>query len=173
MRNESKISPKSVGWAQADIVVALRAVPAGEGLPLFRVLGVANGFKTALDRNGNMTEGLTGQFRAIPFNNPNDVVESGVLYLPSGLHYQIAGALKTAMASDPHAQGRFSLDVYARASSNQVGYEYYGQSKVEAERADVFNDLMEQSGELPKLPTPEAIKAAEAKADESGATKTK
>lgn len=154
MRNESKISPKSVGWAQEDIKMRLRDVKTGEGLPLFRVLGVANGFKTALDRNNNVTEGLTGQFRAIPFNNPEDVVESGVLYLPSGLHYQIAGALKSAMADDRNAQGKFSMDVYARAANNQIGYEYYGVSKVEAEKADVFSDLAEASGDIPKLPAP-------------------
>lgn len=154
MRNEAKISPKSVGWAQEDIKIRLRDVKAGEGLPLFRVLGVANGFKQALDRNNNVTEGLTGQFRAIPFNNPDDVVESGVLYLPSGLHYQIAGALKSAMAEDRNAQGKFSMDVYARAASNQIGYEYYGQSNVEVAKADVFSELMDASGDIPKLPAP-------------------
>lgn len=159
VRNESKISPKSVGWAQEDIKMALRGVPQGQGLPLFRVLGVANGFKQALDRNGNVTEGLTGQFRAFSVKAPEDVVESGVLYMPGGLHYQVAGALKSEQASDARAQARFVIDVYARSANNQIGYEYYGETKVQAEKADVFADLTTSAGDMPKLPAPTPEKA--------------
>ena len=154
-RTESKISPKTVGWAQEDIKMALRDVPAGKGFPLMRVMGVANGFKQALDRNGNITEGLTGQFRAFSVRAPDDVVESGVLYMPGGLHFQIAGGLRSEQAADRSAQSRFVIDVYARAASNQIGYEYFGQTKVEAERADVFGDLMKAAGDMPSLPAPE------------------
>lgn len=84
------------------------------------------------------------------------MVESGVLYMPGGLHYQIAGALKSEQASDARAQARFVLDVYARAANNQIGYEYYGETKVAAEKADVFSDLTAAAGDMPALPAPAA-----------------
>lgn len=164
IRQESKLSPKSMGWAPEDIKIALRDVKQGDGVALFRVMGVANGTKMALDRNNNPTEGLTGQFKGTSTKGGDDV-ESGVLYLPGGLHYQIAGALKANQATDRSAQSKFVVDVFARHSSNQIGYEYYAATPVAPARADVFSELAEAAGEMPALPAP---KAAEPAADAKG-----
>lgn len=144
--------------------------------PLMRVMGVATGLKQAVDMNGEPTFGLVGQFLAI---NIAEEIEkpgsgeytSGVLYLPGGLQELVQAPLEVQM-NDPDkaiansASVQFSMDVFSVPATNKSGYSFEADLLGDAVRADPFAAIKATIGEtkLPALPSPDAIKKAQAKA---------
>src|SRR5665213_4082330 len=92
---KSKLVPKDLG--NPKIVLTL---PSGQDKYILgTIIGIASDIFTRTDPQMKTYEGLKGSFEGTPADKTKDVVQSGVLYLPSGIHELIADTLKTLDAN--------------------------------------------------------------------------
>lgn len=140
----TKISVKTVG---ADPALAKLS---DSPVHLMRVIGMATGIKDKEDARGEAITAILGDFEG---TNPasGEVYRSGVLYLPSGIHEMIVGALGT-----PGAKVEFGLDIFSVKATNRIGYSYTCKQIFKSEGRDSLADLREKVGEKVKALAPPA-----------------
>lgn len=124
---------------------------------LGRLIGIARGIVTRTDdKNGQVYEGLKGEFRSIPSEREiakgREPLESGICYIPDAFHNMVAAALAKAQENDRNAEINFAFEVIAVRASNPAGrsWEFRPLLPVKAE-----NRLDALMGEVQKaLPAP-------------------
>ena len=121
-----KITVKDIGGAPE------KAVAFDEGSKerhsLMRVYGVARRTKTKSLTNtttGEVShyEQLIGDFRAVNAQT-GERFQSGILYLPDGIHELIADPLDTAKENNESAEVTFAMDVFSERRNNKSKYGY-------------------------------------------------
>lgn len=147
----SKVTVKSVG---ADPKEAIRQ---NKKVPLARFWGVAEAIKYVNNRTtGDVNIALLGSFRAQNMET-GEVFDSGVMYLPGGLHDQLSGPF--VRAKDQHATVepiKFAIEVLAVPSKNPGGYSYEGRQLMKQEGVDPLAEM--SSAFVMALPKPGAAK---------------
>lgn len=83
------------------------------------IIGIATGVKSKVMDNGDVFEQIMGQFEGVRADN-GEVIESGILYLPSGIQERLAEPLKREGATDI----QFGIQIGTRLAPNAAGYEY-------------------------------------------------
>lgn len=147
----SKISIKSIGRSGAEWVTNKDGVT-----PLGRIAGYARGSIMKEDAQGNAIEALVGEFTAINLES-GEVFQSGVCYLPAGMHEQILAALrKPAGENAAPTAVQFAVEIACRKASNKAGYEYVGTMLDKPAESDPMEQLRHKyfSGAAPALTAP-------------------
>jgi len=133
----SKLSVKTLGCDPKECIVQKKAVP------LARFWGLAETVKYVVNRQtGDTNIALIGQFRGMNLQD-GEVFESGVMYLPSGLHDQLSGPLIKDMEAHSLPPIKFGIEVSATPAANPIGYSYQGKNFVKAEGHDPFAEIEE------------------------------
>lgn len=102
------------------------------------LIGIADGFiERTNPKDGEIMEGLIGQFRSIPALETAEELESGILFIPDAFHNLIAATLRQEKAKDPAAKVNFAFEVAAVRANNPQG------------RSWDFKPLMESESENP------------------------
>jgi len=105
------------------------------------VMGYVDKIITRTMPNGEVYEGFSGYFEAIPSNPELPVVQSGVCYFPSGFHNLIAEPLKDAQKTDENARIDFVFEVSAVKSNNPQGYSWEYTPKIASKSSDPLAHL--------------------------------
>lgn len=119
-----------------------------------RLFGMATGIKLKTAANGDVFESIVGSFEAVNAAT-GEVFQSGVLYLPAGLHERVAEALK---ADDAPSSIEFGIEVIAYHAKNPQGYSWKAKQLFKPSAADPLASLRDNAltGFVPKaLPAPE------------------
>ena len=139
-----KITISNLGCIPAAAVVE------GQSSPIARIYGIANGIKTVVDKNrGEVFEAITGSFEGVN-TKTGKVYQSGVLYLPSGIHGLLESAVKGEFhpevkneAGEVTRKGyhdfndvRFAMELSVVKAKNPAGYSYEAKSLVPAVKDD-------------------------------------
>jgi hypothetical protein len=155
-----KITVKDVG-AQPELILGNEDPKARH--PLMRVYGVARRTKVKSLTNPNTGEvshyeQLNGDFRAINAKT-GERFQSGILYLPEGIHELIADPLKSAAENNESAEVTFALDIWSERRNNLSKYGYGATVLGEPTVPDAIAAL-EKSIEhsAPALPAPKSSK---------------
>lgn len=134
-----------------------------------RIYGVASDtkVKTLTDtRDGSVKnyEQLKGQFRGINLTT-GERFQSGILYLPEGIHELLAEPLKAAHAANEDAEVTFGFDVFSEKRKNVAGYGYGAVVLGEPAADDAFARLESDfvKAGAPALPAPAEPKPETAK----------
>ena len=91
-------------------------------LVLGTLIGIADGFQERTNpKDGEVMEGLIGQFRSIPADPEADQLESGVLFIPDAFHNLIAATLRKAKETDANAKVNFAFEVASIRATNPQG----------------------------------------------------
>lgn len=99
-----------------------------ERWPLLRVYGVASRTKEKKLTNPNtgeisVYEAINGDFRAVNLHT-GERFQSGVLYLPDGIHDLIAEPLRQAKENHETAEVTFAMDLFSERRNNLSKYGY-------------------------------------------------
>jgi hypothetical protein len=149
--------PKSIFGVSEDGDMKARS-------PLMRVYGVAQRIKDKKLTNTvtgevNTYEALSGEFRAVNLKSGSRF-QSGLLYLPEGIHDLIANPLKSARENNETAEVTFAMDIYSRRTTSAAGYGYgavvLGEPTVPDEIAVIERAIEQTPGGAPALPNPDA-----------------
>jgi hypothetical protein len=138
----SKITLATTGGGR----IAKRAVTEEKELPCLRIFGIASGTKLKNAANGDKFEAIVGDFEAHNLET-GEVFNSGVLYLPAGLHERVAEPLKAEGAEAI----QFGIEISAFPANNPSGYSYKAKNVVKSETADPLAALRAQAVEGMKL----------------------
>lgn len=142
---------------------AVLAQPEGskEREPLIRVYGIARGTKQKklTNPNGdvNTYDMIVGDFRAVNMKS-GERFQSGVLYLPEGIHEMISSPLDAAKSANEQAEVTFGLDLFSERRTNVAGYGYGATILGEPQESDAVARLeasFDAAG-APALPAPPA-----------------
>lgn len=151
---ETKLVSKiSVGTMGCDASLAKRE---SRRIPLARVMGIARGIVQKVAQDGGPVYGLTGQFEGTNVQT-GQVYQSGVIYLPPGVHEMVLEPLDKAIADgDKAASITFALDIFSVPAANKAGYTYESADLAAAKRVDPLADLKAaiENKPLPKLEAP-------------------
>lgn len=122
-----------------------------------RIFGVASGIKEATDpRTKEPMYGLKGQFRGVNPAKPNVQYQSGVAWLPGGVHEMLVDAVIGDGVLDEkgrpvYSEVKFAVDVYSKPASSPAGYQFEVIPLIDAREADMMSEL---AAELPPLALP-------------------
>lgn len=152
-----KISPSTIGCNPEIAKIN------GEPATLARLRGICKG--TVLRVIPSQTKGgadqefigIVGSFEAVNLET-GEVFQSGVLYLPGGIHEMIISVLQ-GMPEDEAAEVKFIVDLIAVPAKNPRGYSWQVRPVVEMALAhDPLDELreMEMKAKL-RLPAPPKI----------------
>lgn len=133
--------------------IAKRVATEKKELVCARLFGMAAGIKIVKAANGDTFEAITGSFEAHNAET-GEVFQSGILYLPSGLHERVVEPLK----NDPDSTIEFGIEISAYPAGNPQGYSWKAKPLFKASAADPLAQLRTTalSGFTPKaLPAPE------------------
>lgn len=155
-----KITVKDVGGKPEKILGADDDV---KRHPLMRVYGVARRIKVKSLTNPNTGEvshyeALNGDFRAVNAET-GERFQSGVLYLPDGIHDLISDPLKTAQENNESAEVTFAMDLFSERRSNLAKYGYGATVLGEPTVPDAIAQLekaIEATPGVAALPAPKA-----------------
>lgn len=149
----SKLSVKTVGTDPKE------AIKQGKAVPLARFWGIAESTKFVVNRQtGDTNTAIIGTFRGMNLAT-GEVFESGVLYLPAGIHDQLSGPLLRQKESPDAQPIRFGVEVSATPASNPVGYTYTAKPLMRPQGVDPLAE-MEAEVNLRALPKPDKKSAA-------------
>lgn len=122
-----------------------KAVLASADAKAKHVLGMVFGIATGVKRVPNKTdptkldESLSGDFETRPSDTANfEVVRSGKLYLPEGMHNMIASRLE---GENPAKSVQFAIEVATIKAQNPAGYTWSFTPKLETSEADPLKAL--------------------------------
>jgi hypothetical protein len=155
-----KITAKDVGAAPEKVL----GLDDEKGrYPLMRVYGVARRIKVKSLTNPNTGEvshyeALNGDFRAVNAQT-GERFQSGVLYLPDGIHDLIADPLKSAQENNETAEVTFAMDLFSERRNNLSKYGYGATVLGEPTVPDAISQLeaaIEKTPGVAKLPAPKA-----------------
>lgn len=121
------------------------------------IFGQADKVKTKVsaDKAGNPQtfEQIVGQFEGIPsepLKDGDDVItaiQSGVLYLPSGIHERVASVLK----GDDAPSVEFAIELYTVKATNPAGYSWEAREVIKSTAADPLTKMREAIAGKTKL----------------------
>lgn len=132
-----------------------RKLENGAEIYLGRIVGVAGGLKAYETPNGDMANGLKGQFRVIDADG--EVMGEGpVCYLPGSANALVEGALLTGAT-----QVEFAFDIFSKEDAKSAtGYVYRTVSVIEPSKESPMEKLASALPPLPSatkaLPAPDA-----------------
>lgn len=108
--------------------------------PMCLIMGKASGIKMGEDMNGKVWSALTGAFRGVNLAT-GAAYRSGKLFLPSGIHEVVEGAVKQLPADG--GMVKFAMRIESVKASNPIGYSYQAVNlmPIEAE-SDELADLI-------------------------------
>jgi hypothetical protein len=99
-----------------------KVVKAGEATPIAHIFGKASAIKIVSDKlTGQAYEALQGQFEAHNLET-GEVFNSGVLYLPAGIHDVVLSQVK-GLQNETDSIG-FAMELCVVVASNPRGYSY-------------------------------------------------
>lgn len=131
----SKISMRTIKTRPAALAVE------GKSTPLAIIVGKATGVKQIVDKErGDVYESLTGMFEANNLES-GEVFQSGVLYLPQGIHDMVDSAVR--QLKDGGQSVDFALEVKVVSASNKSGYSYEAVNLIPAKVVDPLQSLRE------------------------------
>jgi hypothetical protein len=146
-----KITISNLGCIPAASVVE------GQSSPIAQIYGIANGIKSVVDKNrGEVYEAITGSFEGVN-TKTRRVYQSGVLYLPSGIHGLLEAAVKGQFHEEVRSESgevtrkahydfndvRFALEVSVVKAKNPAGYSYEAKSLIPAVKDDPMSAIRE------------------------------
>lgn len=130
-------------------------------IAIAQIYGVAQRIKIVEDKQrGDTFEAITGTFEAVNLET-GEIYQSGVLYLPAGIHDLVAAAVKNLDPEDRKGAVKFKLEIGVVKSSNAAGYSYEARSVVKASDVDPLADLRAAGGPPTLMQKPAAQPPAE------------
>jgi hypothetical protein len=118
-------------------------------LVLGTLVGIADGFiERTNPKDGEIMEGLTGQFRSIPANEASEELESGILFIPDAFHNLIAATLRSEKAKDANAKVNFAFEIAAVRANNPQGRSWDFKPMIESETENPLDAFMANVGKL-------------------------
>ena len=137
-------------------VIPAKSVEVGKSTPIARIFGMASGIKQVVDKvRGDTFESITGQFGAVNLQTGN-AYESGVLYLPKGIHDMIEAAVRSIPKDAPSSTVDFALEIRVVKADNPAGYSYEAVNLIPAKVVSPLEELRKQiaaSAPMFALPT--------------------
>lgn len=128
----SKITPATIG-CKPQLCTIDDKIPEVECALLF---GEASGVAIKTTPNGDSFTAMIGKFEATNLHT-GEVFNSGVCYLPGGMHEMITQTLIT----DQNAIVKFGILLVAKKTDNLAGYSWIGRDVVDLEQADPLIEL--------------------------------
>lgn len=124
-----------------------------KGTPIAVIFGMANGIKEVMNKDsGEVYHALRGQFEAQNLDT-GEIFQSGVLYLPAGIHDAIESAVGKLEAENDYIS--FALQIKSVTAATKAGYSYQAVNLMAAKAVD---PLAELRGELENK-APKALEA--------------
>lgn len=118
-------------------------------LVLGTLVGRASGFiERTNPKDGEVMEGLTGEFRSIPADAEADQLESGVLFIPDAFHNLIAARLKKAKEADANAVINFAFEVASVRATNPQGRSWDFKPMIDPGEENPMDKLVSSLGAL-------------------------
>jgi hypothetical protein len=118
-------------------------------LVLGTLVGIADGFiERTNPKDGEIMEGLIGQFRSIPAKADAEELESGILFIPDAFHNLIAATLRTEKSKDPAAKVNFAFEVAAVRANNPQGRSWDFKPLMESETENPLDAFVGSVGKL-------------------------
>lgn len=157
----SKLSLGTMGIKGAAILGQPETV---KYLKIATIYGQVSGFKSVEDKLTQAVHTpLTGNFVGVNHINDEKEYQSGVLYLPAGIHDQLLGAAKKLM--DDSESIDFALEIRAVRSANAAGFSYEALPLLKPVAVDPLENIRKQLPGYQALSQPaiEAPKAEPAK----------
>lgn len=136
----SKLSLGTMGIKGAAILGQPESI---KRLLVATIFGKVGGSKTVEDKlTGQVHTPLTGTFQGINHLNENKEYQSGLLYLPGGVHDQLLNAANKLM--DESEEIDFALEIYAVRAGNAAGYSYEATPLLEPKGVDPLAEIRKQ-----------------------------
>jgi len=110
-----------------------------KAIPLFTVIGIANGIKIGTSSYGEWLA-LTGQFEATNLETGEQVMAPQV-FLPEPLQGLIASKVRTPDENGKAVSVRFGVEVGIKPMKSILGYEYTVRELIDASENDPLADL--------------------------------
>jgi hypothetical protein len=118
-------------------------------LVLGTLVGIADGFiERTNPKDGEIMEGLIGQFRSIPAKEDGEELESGILFIPDAFHNLIAATLRGEKNKDPAAKVNFAFEVAAVRANNPQGRSWDFKPLIESETENPLDAFVGGIGKL-------------------------
>jgi hypothetical protein len=136
---KAKLVPKDLGNPKR-----VTTLPEGQNkVVLGTIIGIASDIFTRTDPQQNTYEGLKGSFEGVSSDDTQDIIQSGVLYLPTGMHEMIADVIKQVDDKGERtvASVQFAFEVAAVKASNPQGYSWAIKKLVDETEADPLKEL--------------------------------
>ena len=132
---------------------APKRVLAGKETSLWlgRVIGIASGTVTSEAKDGQILEGLKGQFRFID-NETGEQLSAYILWLPSDMGIDIFDAAREGMA-------QFAIEIGVEKQENPAGYGWMMRNLIEGV-ASPLDTLIESIKPKEAIAAPETAKTA-------------
>ncbi len=156
----SKLRAKNLGNPKVAAGFSDEEMGAGKVHVLGVIMGKASGVKAHKNPKDEtqVDYSLVGFFEGIPDDKQRPRLQSGICWLPGGIHEMVREQVESA------AEGQvveFAFKIGTRRSTNQAGYEYVTEPMGEATKADPLADLRERLSSQLALPVPEKESANE------------
>jgi hypothetical protein len=133
----SKLSLGTMGIKGAAVLGQPQDV---RSLRVATIYGKVGGFKTVEDKlTGQIHTPVTGTFVGVNHLDKDSEYQSGLLYLPSGIHDQLLDAAKKLM--DESDSVDFALEISAVRSSNAAGYSYEAKPLIKPTGVDPLDSI--------------------------------
>lgn len=134
-------------------------------------MGVIMGEATDLIERTNpkdnaVMEGLKGMFRAIPDDEKNEPMESGLLWIPDAFHEQIAQQIRNAKANgEINFKVKFAIEVTVIRANNPQKYSWELLPMIDTEVKSPLDELqaLYEAAKQKQLAAPKGRKAIGAK----------
>lgn len=131
----------------------------GESTRIAIVFGQATGIKEVVDKaRGDVYQALSGTFAA-KNEISGEEFQSGLLYLPAGIHAMVESAVKTLDGETKSVN--FALGINVVTASNPAGYSYEAVNLIPAMVVDPLDEMrkaIEASAPAKALPAETAAK---------------
>lgn len=136
----SKLSLGTMG-IKGQVILAEKAEIRSKVIAV--IYGKVGGFKSVEDKlTGQVHTPVTGTFVGINRIDDNREYQSGLLYLPSGIHDQLLDAAKKLM--DESDSVDFALEISAVRSSNAAGFSYEARPLIKPVGVDPLDAIRQQ-----------------------------
>ena len=124
-------------------VIPQKHINVGKSTPIAQVYGKASGIKPVVDKDrGEVFNSIVGNFEAVNLET-GEVYNSGVLYLPSGIHAMVENAANK-LAKDSTETVDFALEIRVVQSANKAGYSYEAVNLIPAALVDPIATIRAQ-----------------------------
>lgn len=135
-----KLVVKSLGNPRVAASFSDDDKKAGKRHLLGTIMGTASRIKNKVDAKGEVFEAIVGDFEGTKADG--NVVKSGLLYLPSGIHEMLADPLK----EDDAKPIDFAMRIFTVPADNPIGYSYLVEPVLPPSAADPLAHIREAMG---------------------------